>query len=57
MSIKQILEKAWEDCKMEGVELESVNFEIQRYLGRDSVVFNVHFAGNAIEKPQNQPDE
>lgn len=58
MSVKQILEKAWEDCKEYGVELSAVDFTVLRGLGGETLPYEVEYRGRAIErKPQNQPDE
>ena len=60
MSIKQILAKAWEDCKEEGVELSTVDFTILRGICGESSLHEVEYSGRAIEpeeKPQNQSDE
>ena len=57
VSVKQILTKAWEDCKKEGVELNSVEFEFFHRVGVGSGIVNIEYGGRAIEKPQKQPDE
>ena len=60
MSIKQILAKAWEDCRKEGVDLSSVYFRCERRIDGKVIRFEVDIDGRAIEpmeKPQNQPDE
>lgn len=60
MSIEQILEKAWEDCRKKGVELSSVTFDTTTCSPFKSRVKEVNFYGLAVgfnEKPQNQPDE
>jgi len=58
VSVKQILEKAWEDCKEYGVELSAVDFTLLRWPGGETLHYEVEYRGRAIErKPQNQPDE
>lgn len=48
MSVKQILENAWEECKEQGVELSTVDFTILRGIGGESSPCEVEYSGRAI---------